>query len=122
MEKLEYWALIWGVGVMSVTGLMLFFNTFFLSEVPIILLDAATLVHLYEAWLATLSIVVWHFYFVIFNPEVFPVNKAFLTGVLSEEEMKHEHPLELENLGNNSDKEKKIEGGFTTENDKNDTE
>ena len=102
MEKVEYWALIWGVGVMSLTGLMLFFNTFFLSKLPIIFLDAATLIHLYEAWLATLSIVVWHFYFVIFNPEVFPLNNAFLTGVLSEEEMKHEHPIELEKLVNKS--------------------
>ena len=101
MEKVEYWALIWGVGVMSVTGLMLFFNTFFLSKIPIIFLDAATLIHLYEAWLATLSIIAWHFYFVIFNPEVFPLNNALITGVLSEEEMKSEHPLELEKSANN---------------------
>jgi predicted CXXCH cytochrome family protein len=98
MEKAEYWALIWGVVVMSATGLMLFFNTVFLSIAPKIFLDAATLVHLYEAWLATLSIVVWHFYFVIFNPEVYPLNKALITGVLSEEEMMHEHPLELEKI------------------------
>ncbi|MGE5399090.1 MAG: cytochrome c3 family protein [Ignavibacteriales bacterium] len=98
MEKAEYWALIWGVIVMSATGLMLMFNNFFLSIAPKILLDLATLVHLYEAWLATLAIIVWHFYYVIFNPEVYPLNTAFIKGTLSEEEMKHEHPLELERI------------------------
>jgi len=98
MEKAEYWALIWGVVVMSATGLMLFFNSVFLSFAPKIFLDVATLIHLYEAWLATLSIVAWHFYFVIFNPEIFPLNKAFISGVLPEEEMKYEHPLELEKI------------------------
>jgi predicted CXXCH cytochrome family protein len=101
MEKAEYWALIWGVVIMSATGLMLFFNSFFLSVSPKIFLDAATLIHLYEAWLATLSIIAWHFYFVIFNPAVYPINKAFISGVLSEEEMKHEHELELEKIEQN---------------------
>jgi hypothetical protein len=38
------------------------------------------------------------FLFVIFNPEVYPLNKAFITGYLTREEMEHEHPLELEEL------------------------
>lgn len=102
MEKAEYWALIWGVIIMSATGLMLMFNNLFLSTAPKILLDAATLVHLYEAWLASLAIVVWHFYFVIFNPEVYPLNTAFITGTLSEDVMKEEHPLELEKIKNDN--------------------
>lgn len=102
MEKAEYWALVWGVIIMSATGLMLMFNNVFLANAPKIFLDAATLVHLYEAWLATLAIVVWHFYFVIFNPEVYPLNTAFITGTLSEEVMKEEHPLELEKLNNDN--------------------
>ena len=40
----------------------------------------ATSVHFYEAVLATLAIVVWHFYSVIFDPDVYPLNTAFLTG------------------------------------------
>ncbi len=111
MEKAEYWALVWGVIVMSVTGLILFFNTYFLSFAPKILMDLTTYVHLYEAWLATLAIVVWHFYFVIFNPEIYPLNTAFITGVLSEEEMKHEHPLELETILN----ENKVPAELNTE-------
>jgi hypothetical protein len=41
---------------------------------------------------------VWHFYFVIFNPDVYPMNLAWLTGRMSEKEMREEHPLELERL------------------------
>ena len=40
----------------------------------------ATSVHFYEAVLATLAIVVWHFYSIIFDPDVYPLNTAFLTG------------------------------------------
>jgi hypothetical protein len=47
----------------------------------------------YEACLATLAIVVWHFYFIIFSPSAYPMNTAWLTGMLSEEEMVEEHGL-----------------------------
>ena len=94
-EKAEYWALVWGTVVMSATGLLLMFNSFFLARAPKIWFDISTLIHYYEAWLATLAIIVWHFYFVIFNPEVFPLNTAFLDGMMSEEMMEAEHPLEL---------------------------
>ena len=33
---------------------------------------------------ATLAILVWHVYFVVFNPEVYPMNTAWLTGSLTE--------------------------------------
>jgi hypothetical protein len=42
-----------------------------------------------------LAIIVWHFYFVIFNPDVYPMNLAWLTGRMSEEEMREEHPAQL---------------------------
>jgi cytochrome b subunit of formate dehydrogenase len=103
MEKAEYWALVWGVIIMSASGLMLMLNNYFLHIAPKIFFDIATLVHLYEAWLATLAIIVWHFYFIIFNPEVYPINKAFIKGTLTEEEMMHEHPRELERIKSNEE-------------------
>jgi hypothetical protein len=60
--------------------------------------DVARTVHFYEAVLATLAIIVWHFYFVIFNPDVYPMNLAWLTGRMSEGEMLEEHPLQLEEM------------------------
>ena len=60
--------------------------------------DISRTVHFYEAILATLAILVWHFYFVIFNPDIYPMNLAWFTGRVSEREMLDEHPLELERL------------------------
>ena len=34
----------------------------------------------YEAALATLAILVWHFYSVIFDPDVYPLDTAAITG------------------------------------------
>ena len=46
-------------------------------------IDVATTVHFYEAILATLAIIVWHFYQVILDPDTYPVNFAFLDGKMS---------------------------------------
>lgn len=97
-EKAEYWALIWGTVVMTSTGLILWFNNFAMKIFPKWIMDVATIIHLYEAILATLAILVWHFYFVFLNPNVYPMNFACITGKISEEEMQEEHPLEYERL------------------------
>ena len=81
IEKAEYWAVVWGTVIMSVTGIMLWANNWMLRYFPKSWLDVATTIHLYEAILATLAIVVWHFYSVIFDPDVYPLETAFLTGV-----------------------------------------
>lgn len=98
IEKVEYWALIWGSAVMITTGLMLWFENLTLRFFPLWVVDLVTLIHYYEAWLATLAILIWHFYFVIFNPEVYPMNWSWLTGVISEDMLRHEHPREYERL------------------------
>lgn len=96
IEKAEYWALVWGTIVMACTGTILWFEEPAIRLISKLGWDVARLVHFYEAWLATLAILVWHVYFVVFNPEIYPMNTAWLTGSLTEEEMEAEHPLELE--------------------------
>jgi cytochrome b subunit of formate dehydrogenase len=98
IEKSEYWALVWGTIVMGVTGTILWFDNTFLGLLTKLWWDVAQTVHYYEAWLATLAIIVWHFYYVIFNPDTYPLNLAFWKGTLTEEEMEEEHPLELERI------------------------
>jgi cytochrome b subunit of formate dehydrogenase len=98
IEKAEYWALVWGTIVMGATGFILWFDNTFLGLLGKQWWDVARVIHFYEAWLATLAIIVWHFYFVIFNPDVYPMNLAWLTGTISEEEMADEHPLELRRI------------------------
>jgi len=97
-EKLEYLALIWGTIVMAVTGFILWYEVEWLKYFPKWTYAVAQTVHLYEAILATLAIIVWHFYSVIFDPETYPMNWAWITGNMTEHEMKLEHGLELERI------------------------
>ncbi len=95
-EKAEYWALIWGTIVMCVTGGMLWFDNALSAWISREVFDVALTIHYWEAVLATLAIIVWHFYGVLFNPEVYPMNPAWLTGTMPEELYEHEHPGHLE--------------------------
>jgi cytochrome b subunit of formate dehydrogenase len=80
IEKVEYWAVVWGTVMMGVSGALLWADNFVLSYFPKGLLDVAGVFHYYEAVLAALAILVWHFYAVIFDPAVYPMNLAWLTG------------------------------------------
>jgi cytochrome b subunit of formate dehydrogenase len=97
-EKLEYFGLIWGTIVMTVTGFILWFEVEWLKYFPKWSFDVARAIHFYEAILATLTIIVWHLYSVVWNPDVYPMSWAWLTGDLTEHEMKLEHGLELERI------------------------
>jgi cytochrome b subunit of formate dehydrogenase len=81
VEKIEYWAFLWGTCVMAATGFMLWFNNFILRHFPKWLTDASTALHYYEAILATLSILIWHMYTAVFDPEVYPMNRSWITGM-----------------------------------------
>jgi formate dehydrogenase gamma subunit len=80
IEKAEYWAVVWGAIVMIATGIMLWANNIAMALLPKAWLDIATEIHFYEAVLATLAILVWHLYSAIFDPDVYPLDTAFLTG------------------------------------------
>ncbi len=79
-EKIEYWAVVWGTIIMGVTGFMIWFPVQVSHFLPRWTVDVALTIHYYEAILACLAIIVWHFYHVIFDPDVYPVNWAFWTG------------------------------------------
>ncbi|MBF8258954.1 MAG: Cytochrome b subunit of formate dehydrogenase-like protein [Actinobacteria bacterium] len=98
IEKAEYLALVWGTIVMVVTGFMLWFQNDTLKHIPMWGLDVATLIHYYEAILATLAIIVWHLYYVMINPDFAPLSFTWLDGKLSRHDMEHEHPLELKEI------------------------
>jgi Cytochrome b subunit of formate dehydrogenase len=93
-EKMEYWAVIWGTIIMGVTGLMLWFTVDVTKFMPRWVVDIALTIHYYEAILACLAIVVWHFYHVIFDPDVYPVNWAAFNGKVSAHWQQEEHPLQ----------------------------
>jgi cytochrome b subunit of formate dehydrogenase len=97
-EKVEYWALVWGLIVMAGTGIMLWAKVIFGNLLPRWWLDIATAIHFYEAILATLAIVVWHFYQVFFDPDTYPMNWAWWDGKMSFEHYREEHGLDSDTL------------------------
>jgi formate dehydrogenase gamma subunit len=117
IEKAEYWAVVWGTVVMGLTGGVLWFENTFLPVISNSGMDLATAIHFYEAILASLAIFVWHFYFIIYNPDVYPMNKAWFRGFLTREEMELEHPLELEEIEKNEE-ERSEEEQITDKNKK----
>lgn len=95
-EKAEYWAGMWGTIVMALTGLMIWYSVNVAKWIPRWWIDVATTIHYYEAILATLAILVWHFYHVIFDPDVYPMNWSWFDGKMSAEQFKEEHAREYE--------------------------
>lgn len=93
-EKLEYWAVVWGTLIMGVTGLAIWFKVDVTTFLPRWIVEVAITIHYYEAILACLAIVVWHFYHVLLDPDVYPANWAWLDGKVTPEWQRHEHPLE----------------------------
>lgn len=98
MEKAEYWALVWGTAVMVVTGFVLWFQTLALAFMPRWLWEVFLVVHRYEAILAALAILVWHFYFVMVNPDEAPLSLTWITGRVTLHELSVQHAGELTEL------------------------
>ena len=94
-EKAEYWALIWGTIIMGATGLLLWFPTSVGNWAPIWLIKVSQSIHFYEAILATLAIVVWHWFFVIFHPKEYPMNVTWIDGKMSLLEYFHHHKYSM---------------------------
>jgi hypothetical protein len=89
---------VWGLIVMASTGIMLWAKVTVGSLLPRWWLDIATAIHFYEAVLATLAIVVWHFYQVFLDPDTYPMNWAWWDGKMSFEHYREEHALDSETL------------------------
>ena len=88
---------------MGLTGIMLWAKVLVGDLLARWWVDVATAVHFYEAILATLAIVVWHFYQVFFDPDVYPMNWAWWDGKMPVEHYRHEHELDAEALEGASD-------------------
>lgn len=93
-EKMEYWAVIWGTIIMGVTGLVVWFKMEVTQWLPRWAVEVALTIHYYEAILACLAIIVWHFYHVMFDPDVYPLNLSCWDGKVSVHWHEEEHGLE----------------------------
>jgi cytochrome b subunit of formate dehydrogenase/mono/diheme cytochrome c family protein len=94
MEKAEYWAMLWGLILMGLTGLMLWNPIATTNLLPGEFIPAAKAAHGAEAVLAVLAIILWHFY----NVHLKHWNWGMIKGTISHEEMEEEHAAELETI------------------------
>ena len=93
-EKFDYLAVFWGVGVIGLSGLMLWFPEAFTLFLPGWMINVATIIHSDEALLAAGFIFTVHFFNTHFRPERFPMDPVIFTGRIPLSEFKLERPRE----------------------------
>ncbi len=97
-EKFQYWGATIGVLLISVTGIILWAETFSMKFLPKFVLDLTLVIHGYQGLLAFVILLFWHLYIVHLHPSVFPMNDAWLTGKVDAEWLREEHPGEYDKL------------------------
>jgi len=97
-EKFDYFAVFWGIFVIGLTGLMLWFPEFFTRFIPGWFLNVATIIHSDEALLAVGFIFTVHFFNTHLRPEKFPMDIVVFTGRMPLEEFKRDKPAEYDAL------------------------
>ncbi len=97
-EKFDYFAVFWGVAMIGVSGLMLWFPEFFTRFLPGQMINIASIIHSDEALLATGFIFTIHFFNTHFRPDRFPMDPVIFTGRMTLEEFKEDRPREYEQL------------------------
>jgi len=100
-QKFTYWFLFFGIGIMAISGVILWFPELMTRILPGGIIPAAKLAHSTEAVVAGVFIVIWHFYHVHLER----LNLSIFTGKLSEEEMETYHTLEFNRRTTGTSKE-----------------
>lgn len=97
-EKFDYWAVFWGVGIIGMSGLVLWFPAFFGKVLPGWVFNVAQLIHGDEALLAAGFIFTIHFFNTHMRPEKFPMDTVIFTGRVTLDEFSRERPCQYERL------------------------
>lgn len=93
-QKITYWFLFFAIGIMAVSGYIIWFPEQLTLVFPGGVVPAAKLAHSTEAIIAGLFILIWHF----FHVHIQRLNLSIFTGVLDEEEMETYHKREHQRL------------------------
>ena len=93
-EKFDYMAVFWGVGIIGMSGLILWFPEVFTKLLPGWLINVAMIIHSDEALLAVGFIFTIHFFNTHLRPESFPLDPVIFTGVVPLDEYKEDRPEE----------------------------
>lgn len=94
-EKLEYLGLFWGIGLLGVTGALLWAESLSSHLIPGWLLNVCYLAHTYESILAVAHITLVHIPGVIGMPGVTPLSSMIINGKISPRAQAEEHGREI---------------------------
>ncbi len=97
-EKFDYFAVFWGVAIIGLSGLILWFPEFFTLFIPGWTINVAQIIHSDEALLAVGFIFTIHFFNTHLRPESFPMDTVIFTGYVPLEEYKKDRPREYKDL------------------------
>jgi cytochrome b subunit of formate dehydrogenase len=89
-EKFDYFAVFWGVAIIGLSGLIMWFPEASTLVLPGWIINVALIVHSDEALLAAGFIFTFHFFNVHFRLEKFPMDPVIFSGRMSRTEMLHE--------------------------------
>jgi cytochrome b subunit of formate dehydrogenase len=89
-EKFDYMAVFWGVFMIGVSGLIMWFPKFFSLFLPGWMVNISLLIHSDEALLAAGFIFTVHFFNTHFRVERFPMDTVIFSGAISKTELLHE--------------------------------
>lgn len=93
-QKFTYWFLFLAIGIMVITGLILWFPVLWTRIFPGSTIPAAQFAHSQEAIVATIFVLIWHFYHVHFER----LNLSIFSGRLNESDMAEYHTREYERI------------------------
>ncbi len=97
-EKFDYFAVFWGIVIIGLSGLILWFPEFFTLLLPGWIINVALIIHSDEALLAAGFIFTFHFFNVHFRIEKFPMDTVIFSGRISKQEFIEERAGWLERL------------------------
>lgn len=95
MHKFEYWTAFTGMSFMIISGITMWHPNWFTS-IPLWVREVLRIVHIQEAILSIVFVFSVHIYYSHLRTEVFPIDWSIFTGMITEERMKEEHPLEYD--------------------------
>lgn len=108
-EKLDYMAVFWGVAVIGISGLILWFPELFTLFLPGWLINVAMIVHSDEALLAVGFIFTIHFFNTHLRPESFPMDPVIFMGLVPLDEYREDRPEEYRHLKQTGKLKKAVE-------------
>ncbi len=97
-EKFDYFAVFWGVFMIGLSGMIMWFPVIFTRILPGWVINIALIIHSDEALLAAGFIFTFHFFNTHFRIEKFPMDTVIFSGQMTVEELELERPAEYKSL------------------------